>query len=113
MSNEDSAKLQECPICGSPDVGLWCGQTGGNSARCLNCGATATYRGGAIHIWTARRTVECPACGGIGAYSDEGGRFENNQPLMCGCAGKVKSNGKEAPYVSITDWDHRWKKRDQ
>ena len=60
----DESDLRECPFCGSSNVGLWRGQIIGNRpdngmrfARCLNCGASTSYRdlNDAIRCWNERR----------------------------------------------------------
>ena len=59
----EAAQLRECPFCGSSNIDLWRGQIIGNRpdngmrfVRCLNCGASTSYRqkDDAISNWNAR-----------------------------------------------------------
>ena len=62
-SSVDVARLRECPFCGSSNVDLWRGQIVGHDrdnnmrfVRCLNCGASTSYRqkDDAISKWNTR-----------------------------------------------------------
>lgn len=52
----ESARLRECPFCGSSNVDLWRGQIVGHDVRCLNCGASTPCRqqDDAVRSWNER-----------------------------------------------------------
>ena len=68
-SSVDVVRLRECAFCGSSNVDLWRGQIIGNRpdngmrfVRCLNCGASTSYRqrDDAIKLWNTRYVAETP-----------------------------------------------------
>lgn len=43
--------------------------------------------------------LECPCCGEEGAMSSPDGRFEDEQPLICGCPGHVSINDDGETWI--------------
>ena len=45
--------------------------------------------------------LECPCCGGEGAYPDKDGLYHDGQSVVCGCPGMVSIDEDDGPWINI------------